>query len=143
MTKVKDNDKVKVHYTGKFTDGQVFDSSLQRQPLEFEVGKGQMIPGFEKAVMGMEKGEKKEIILTPDEAYGEKRKELTQEISNDQLPEDLQPKIGMQLQSRTPEGKEFRVTVADVKDDSIVIDANHPLAGKELVFEIELVEIGS
>ena len=141
MTKVKDNDKVKVHYTGKFKDGQVFDSSLEREPLEFEVGKGQMIPGFEKAVVGMEKGEKKEVNLSPDEAYGEKREELTQEINKDQLPEDLEPKVGMQLQSKTPDGKEFRVTVAEVKDEAIVIDANHPLAGKDLVFEIELVDI--
>ncbi|MDZ7741158.1 MAG: peptidylprolyl isomerase [Bacteroidota bacterium] len=141
MTKVKDNDKVKVHYTGKFKDGQVFDSSLEREPLEFEVGKGQMIPGFEKAVVGMEKGEKKEINLSPDEGYGEKREELTQEVNKDQLPEDLEPKVGMQLQSRTPDGNEFRVTVAEIKDDSILIDANHPLAGKELVFEIELVDI--
>jgi FKBP-type peptidyl-prolyl cis-trans isomerase 2 len=141
MTKVKNNDKVKVHYTGKFKDGKVFDTSVQRGPLEFEVGKGQMIPGFEKAVLGMEKGDKKEVTLSPDEAYGEKRPELTQEVKKEQLPPDLDPKVGMQLQSKTPDGREFTVSVAEVKDDAIIIDANHPLAGKELVFDIELVEI--
>lgn len=141
MTKVKENDKVKVHYTGKLTSGQVFDSSREREPLEFEVGKGQMIPGFEEAVMGMEEGEKKEVTLKPDEAYGERNDQLTQEISNDQLPEDLEPKLGMQLQSKTPDGREFKVMVSEIRENSIVIDANHPLAGRDLVFEIEMVEI--
>lgn len=141
MTKVKENDKVKVHYTGKLTTGQVFDSSREREPIEFEVGKGQMIPGFENAVMGMEKGEKKEVTLKPDQAYGERNDQLTQEIPNNQLPEGLEPKTGMQLESKTPDGRQFRVTIAEVKENSIIIDANHPLAGRDLVFEIELVEI--
>lgn len=141
MTKVKENDRVKVHYTGKLKDGQVFDSSLQREPLEFELGKGQIIPGFENAVIGMEIGDKKEITLLPDDAYGEVNNELVQEVPNDQLPPDLTPQVGMQLQSRTADGREFMVVVAEIRDDSVVIDANHPLAGKELVFEIELVEI--
>jgi FKBP-type peptidyl-prolyl cis-trans isomerase SlpA len=141
MTKVKENDKVKVHYTGKLANGQIFDSSLEREPLEFEVGKGQMIPGFENAVLGMEEGEKKEVTLKPEEAYGERNEQLTQEVPNSQLPEGLEPKTGMQLQSKTPDGREFKVFVSEVKENSIIIDANHPLAGHDLMFEIELVDI--
>jgi FKBP-type peptidyl-prolyl cis-trans isomerase 2 len=141
MSKVKVSAKVKVHYTGKLLDGQIFDSSLEREPLEFEVGQGQMIKGFEAAVLGMEKGDKKEVTLAPEEAYGEHRPEMTQEVKKTDLPEDLKPEVGMTLMSSTPDGQQFKVNVAEVREDSILIDANHPLAGKSLVFDIEVVEI--
>lgn len=141
MSKIKENDTVKVHYTGKLEGGQVFDSSLEREPLEFTVGEGKLIPGFEKAVIGMEKGESKEVNIPKDNAYGDHREELTQEINKTDLPEDIEPKVGMELMSKTPDGREFRVFVKDVKDNAIVIDANHPLAGKDLVFEIEVVDV--
>lgn len=141
MSQVKENDKVKVHYTGKLNNGQVFDSSLERDPLEFTVGQGQMIPGFEKGVMGMEVNEKKTINIPSDEAYGERREELLKEVSNEQLPPDLKPEVGMGLVSKTPEGQEMQLVVAEVKDNSIIVDANHPLAGHDLTFELEVVGI--
>ena len=141
MSQVKENDTVKVHYTGKLVDGQVFDSSLEREPLEFKLGEGQLIPGFENGILNMAVNEKKTINIPSSEAYGEVRQELLQEIPKNELPEDIKPEVGMGLVSRTPEGREIQLVVADVKDESIVVDANHPLAGKELNFEIELIEI--
>lgn len=141
MQKVKENDTVKVHYTGKLNDGQVFDSSLQREPLEFKVGEGNMIKGFENAVLGMAVGENKEVNIPSNEAYGPHREELTQEIKKSDLPAEVNPEVGLQLMSRTPDGREFRVVVSEVKGDTVRIDANHPLAGKDLIFEIEVVEI--
>lgn len=141
MSKIKENDTVKVHYTGKLDGGQVFDSSREREPLEFKVGEGKLIPGFEKAVIGMEKGETKEVNIPKDNAYGDHKEELTQEVKKNDLPEDIDPKVGMELMSKTPDGREFRVFIKDVKDEEIVIDANHPLAGRDLVFEIEVVDV--
>ncbi|MCF8714209.1 peptidylprolyl isomerase [Joostella atrarenae] len=141
MSQVKENDTVKVHYTGKLEDGQVFDSSLEREPLEFTLGEGQLIPGFENGILNMAVNEKKTINIPSSEAYGEVREELLQEIPKKELPEDIEPQKGMGLVSRTPDGREIQLVVADVKDDSIVVDANHPLAGKDLTFEIEVLEI--
>lgn len=141
MSKVKENDTVRIHYTGKLTNGEVFDSSVDREPLEFTVGKGQMIPGMEKGVLDMEVEEKKTLNIPSSEAYGERNEQMMQEVPKTQLPEDLKPEVGQGLISQTPDGKEFQVTVAEVKDDAIVVDANHPLAGKDLVFDIQLVEI--
>ncbi|EIJ40278.1 FKBP-type peptidyl-prolyl cis-trans isomerase [Galbibacter orientalis] len=141
MSQVKENDTVKVHYTGKLVDGQVFDSSLEREPLEFKLGEGQLIPGFENGILNMAVNEKKTINIPSSEAYGEVRQELLQEIPKNELPEDIKPEVGMGLVSRTPEGREIQLVVADVKDESIVVDANHPLAGKDLIFEIEVLEI--
>jgi len=143
MQKVKNNDLVKVHYIGKLQDGQVFDSSREREPIEFNVGEGRLIPGFEKAVEGMSIGEKKEFTVSSEQAYGEMREELVQEIDSNHLPQDLKPEVGMRLISKTPDGQENPVVITEVKDDSVVIDANHPLAGKDLVFEIEVMEIAS
>lgn len=140
--KAKANDKVKVHYTGKLTTGEVFDSSEGRDPLEFTLGGGQMIKGFDEAVDGMELNEQKTVTIPSAEAYGEKRDELIQEISRDQLPEDMQPEIGQKLMATNDLGHQTQVSVTDVSDSAITIDANHELAGKDLVFEIELVEIG-
>lgn len=141
MSKVKKDDTVKVHYTGKLTDGQVFDSSLEREPIEFKVGAGKMIPGFENGVLDMELNEKKNIEIPSGKAYGEVQDELFQEVPKDQLPEDIKPEIGMGLAAQMPDGSQRQLRVAEVKDASIVVDANHPLAGKDLNFEIEVVEI--
>lgn len=141
MSEVKKDNTVKVHYTGKLEDGKIFDSSVDREPLEFKVGEGKIIPGFEDAVVGMNPGESKEIKIEPDDAYGQVRNDLFEEVNKQQLPEDLEPKVGMELLSKTPDGQELRVRVAEVKDESIVIDANHPLAGEDLYFEIQLVEV--
>lgn len=141
MSKVKKDDTVKVHYTGKLNSGEVFDSSVDREPIEFKVGAGMMIPGFEKGVMDMELNEKKNISIPPAEAYGEVNPDLFQEIPKDQLPEEIKPEVGMGLAATLPDGRQQQLRVSEVKEDSIVVDANHPLAGKELNFEIEVVEI--
>ena len=141
MSKVKEHDVVKVHYTGKLTNGQVFDSSLEREPLHVELGKGQLIPGFEKGLLDMEVNEKKTITIDKKEAYGEVNAELFQKVPNDNLPETIEPKQGMELVASRPDGSEQRLRVAEVNDDHIIVDANHPLAGQDLEFELEVVEI--
>lgn len=141
MSQVKKNDTVKIHYTGKLADGVVFDSSEGREPLEFTVGEGNMIPGFENGVIDMKVNEKKTIVIPAEEAYGEVRDELIQEVPKTNLPEDLDPEVGMGLVSVAPNGQEIQFVVREVKEETIVVDANHPLAGKELTFDVELVEI--
>ncbi|MEZ4803404.1 MAG: peptidylprolyl isomerase [Gelidibacter sp.] len=141
MSQVKENDTVKVHYTGKLTDGRVFDSSLQREPLEVTIGKGMLIPGFENALIDMKVNEKKTVEIVKEEAYGDIQKELFHEVKNEQLPPDVKPEIGMGLASKGKDGREHQFRVVDVRDDHIVIDGNHPLAGQNLVFDLELVEI--
>ncbi|MBI6115223.1 FKBP-type peptidyl-prolyl cis-trans isomerase [Salegentibacter maritimus] len=142
MSQVKANDTVKVHYTGKLTDGQVFDSSVERgEPIEFTMGQGQLIPGFEKGLIDMKVNEKKTINIPKEEAYGEPKEELIQEVQKSQLPEEIKPEVGMGLVSKSPDGQEMNLVVRDVKEDSIVVDGNHPLAGKDLVFDLEVVEI--
>ncbi len=141
MTSVKENDVVKVHYTGKLPDGRVFDSSTEREPLQFKVGEGRLIPGFEDAVVGMQEKESKTVTIPHKEAYGDRHDELIQDVSKKQLPENINPEVGMELVSRTKEGQEQVVKVVDVKDEAITIDANHPLAGQDLVFEIEVLDI--
>ena len=141
MSEAKKDNVVKVHYTGKLDNGQVFDSSKDREPLEFKIGEGKLIPGFEKGVIGMKLEESKTIKIPYSEAYGDKKQELMIEVQNQQLPEELKPEIGMELVSKSPDGQEQIVKIAEVKEASIVVDANHPLAGQDLTFEIELVEI--
>tara|TARA_R100000935_G_scaffold8302_7_gene17512 strand:+ start:140632 stop:141078 length:447 start_codon:yes stop_codon:yes gene_type:complete len=141
MSQVKENNTVKVHYTGKLSDGQVFDSSEGREPIEFTIGKGQMIPGFEKGVIDMKLNEKKTITIAKEEAYGDVNDDLKQEVNKSELPEEITPKVGMTLVSKHPSGQEMNLLVTEVKDESIVIDANHPLAGKDLTFDLEVVEI--
>jgi len=141
MTKVKNNDTVKVHYTGTLTDGTIFDSSEDREPLEFTLGQGMLIPGFESAVIGMAVNETRTCNIPCDEAYGEKNPEMVQQVPKSQLPEDLKAEIGMQLMSSMPDGSEFPVMVIDVTDENITVDANHPLAGQDLTFEIKVVSI--
>lgn len=141
MSEAKKGDKVKVHYTGKLVDGAVFDSSVEREPLEFELGAGMMIPGFDKAVHGMKVGDKITTNIAADEAYGQKNTEMVIEVPKEQLPEDLKPEVGQQLAMQQPNGQSIPVVVTKVEDEKVEIDANHPLAGKDLVFDIELVEI--
>ncbi len=141
MQQVKNGDTVKVHYHGKLNDGSTFDSSEGREPLEFEVGSGMVIPGFDDGVTGMAIGEKKTINIPADEAYGQKEDDRVMEFPIDRFPKDLTPEVGMQLNMSNGEGQQMPVVIADVKEDVVVLDANHPLAGKDLTFDLELVEI--
>ncbi|MEJ2535100.1 MAG: peptidylprolyl isomerase [Gammaproteobacteria bacterium] len=142
MTQAKSGDTVKNHYTGTLDDGTQFDSSEGRDPLEFELGSGQVIPGFEKAVEGMSVGDKKSINIAPEDAYGPRQDQMIQDVPKTALPPDLEPEVGMALQARGQDGQTLRLTVTDVAEDSITVDGNHPLAGKALTFDIELVHIG-
>ena len=141
MSVAKKGDNVKVHYTGRLPDGTVFDSSRDREPLEFTIGGGQMIAGFDKAVDGMALGESKTTTFSSEEGYGESNDDMVFTVPKDQLPADLKPEEGQQLSMQHPSGQQIPVVVTKVEENEIVIDANHPLAGKELEFEIELVEI--
>ena len=136
-----DGDTVRVHYTGMLEDKTVFDSSLGREPLEFTMGEGMMISGFENAVRGMSVGQSKTVTLSPEEAYGPHRDEMVFEVGREQLPPELNPAVGQQLQMRQQDGTSVPVLVTDVSEATITVDANHSLAGKDLTFEIELVEI--
>ncbi len=141
MQKVKEGDVVKVHYTGKLTSGEQFDSSIGREPLEFTVGAGQMIKGFDAAMPGMSLGEKKTINIIPEDAYGQRLEEAIINFPKENVPADMQLEPGMQLTLSNQMGQPFPVVVTEIKEDVIILDANHFLAGKELVFDIELVEI--
>jgi peptidylprolyl isomerase len=140
MKKVQNGDTVRVHYTGTLEDGTVFDSSREREPLEFVVGDGQVISGFDSAVAGMEPGEERKVTIAPEDAYGQHRPELTVAVAREQLPDGLEPSVGQQLQVKRDD-QQFRVTVKEVTTDSVLLDANHPLAGEKLTFDLELVEI--
>jgi FKBP-type peptidyl-prolyl cis-trans isomerase 2 len=141
MQQVKSGDKVKVHYHGKLTSGETFDSSAGREPLEFEVGSGMVIKGFDDGVTGMIVGEKKTINIPVDEAYGPKNADMLMDFPKDRFPADMQLELGMQLMMSDPSGQQFPVKVNEIKEDVIVLDGNHPLAGEELIFDLELVEI--
>lgn len=141
MTKVKANDTVEVHYTGKLVNGQVFDSSLEREPLQVQLGQGQLIPGFEKALIDMEVNEKKTVTIAKEEAYGEVHKELFQKVAKADLPESINPEVGMGLVGSRPDGTEQQFRIVEVEEEHIVLDANHPLAGQDLVFDLELIAI--
>ncbi|WP_095588630.1 FKBP-type peptidyl-prolyl cis-trans isomerase [Actibacterium ureilyticum] len=141
MTQVKSGDTVRIHYTGTLADGSTFDSSAGRDPLEFAVGSGQIIPGLDKAMPGMAVGDKKTVEVPADEAYGAHNPDARQAIPRDQIPADIPVEVGLQLQMQTPQGQVMPVVVADVTETEVTLDANHPLAGKDLTFAIELVEI--
>ncbi len=142
MSQVKANDTVKVHYTGKLkANGQIFDTSAEREPLEAQLGQGALIPGFEKGLVDMKVNEKKTIEIPKEEAYGEVMQELFHKVPKDQLPGEIKPEVGMGLMAQNPDGTERQLRVAQVADDHIVVDANHPLAGQDLVFELEVVAI--
>ncbi|MFZ4058922.1 MAG: FKBP-type peptidyl-prolyl cis-trans isomerase [Ferruginibacter sp.] len=141
MAQVKEGDVVRVHYTGKLTNGEQFDSSVGREPLEFTVGAGMMIKGFDAAMPGMTVGEKKTINIAPEDAYGAKSDEAIIEFPAENVPADMKLEPGMQLTLSNQMGQPVPVIVVEVKPDVIILDANHFLAGQELVFDIELVEI--
>ena len=142
MTQVKPGDKVAIHYTGTLLDGTTFDSSEGREPLSFEVGSGMIIPGLDVALPGMEVGEKKTVKIECAEAYGPIRPEMRQAIPREGIPADIPLEIGTQLQMQTPDGQPLPVMVVEVDEATVTLDANHPLAGKDLQFDIELVSIG-
>ena len=137
----KDGDTVNVHYTGKLEDGTVFDSSVEREPLEFTLGAGTIVPAFEEAVRGMQAGQSKTVTIPSQEAYGPRHDEMVLVIERTELPPELKPDVGQQLQMQQPDGRAVSVLVTEVSETTITIDANHPLAGKDLTFEIELLEI--
>ncbi|MBN2367792.1 peptidylprolyl isomerase [Candidatus Woesearchaeota archaeon] len=139
--KIKEGSKVKFHYTGKLTTGEVFDTSENRDALEFIAGKGMIIPGLEKEMMGLKKGDKKTITVKAEDAYGQYNKELEKEVPKGPLPPEMKLEKGAVLYLKSPEGHPIPVRVVDVKEKTIVLDLNHPLAGKDLVFEFEIVEV--
>ena len=141
MAQVKNGDTVKVHYTGKLEDGTVFDSSEGRDPLEFTVGAGQLIPGFDAAVVGMAAGENKTVTIPSEQAYGPHNQEMVVQAERSQFPPETDPQIGMQFQGNAEGGQTLVVTVTAVEGDKITLDGNHPLAGKDLTFDIEMVEV--
>lgn len=142
MAQAKEGDTVKVHYTGTLSDGTVFDSSKDRDPLEFTIGSQQVIPGFEENVKGMAVGDSKTFTLNPGEAYGDRNDQMMVDVERAQMPEDIDPEVGMMLQVQGQDGSVSHVTITEVTDDKVTLDANHPLAGQDLTFEIELQEIG-
>jgi peptidylprolyl isomerase len=139
--KAQQGDTVAVHYTGRLDSGEVFDSSDGRDPLEFTVGTGQVIPGFDQAVDGLEVGETREVRIEPDDAYGEPRDDLLVDVDRNQFPNESEPEVGQQVQVQVAPGQNRVATIAAVDDDSIKLDLNHPLAGQPLTFQVELVEI--
>jgi FKBP-type peptidyl-prolyl cis-trans isomerase 2 len=141
MQQVKKGDTVKVHYHGRLTDGTTFDSSSGREPLQFEVGSGQVIKGFEDGVAGMNVGDKKTIQIPVEDAYGPKDENMLVEFPKSNFPEDLNPEVGMQLNMTNGGGQVIPVTIVEIGEESVMLDANHPLAGQDLIFDIELVEI--
>ena len=141
MGQAKSGDTVKIHYTGTLDDGSEFDSSAGREPLEFSIGGGRVIAGFNSAVDGMTVGESKTVTIPAGEAYGERHEQMIQQVPKTALPDDMKPEVGMQLQSQDPDGQIINVVVSEVSADTVTLDGNHPLAGKALTFAIELVEI--
>jgi peptidylprolyl isomerase len=138
----KQGDTVKVHYTGKLDDGSIFDSSREGDALEFRIGENSIIPGFEQAVIGMRPGESKSMRIPVAEAYGPYQDELVEEVERAMLPEDMEPEVGLRLRARRPDGLEIVLTVTEVGAETVTLDANHPLAGEDLTFDIELVAVG-
>ena len=137
----KDGDKIRFHYVGRLDDGQVFDSSENRDPLEFQVGEGSVIPGVEEALRDMNPGESKSVRIPAEQAYGQHREDLIAEFQKDQLPDEIEPSVGQRLQLRTHEGHSFPAEIVEVTEKTVKLDANHPLAGKALNFDLQLVEI--
>ena len=141
MAQAKAGDTVKVHFTGKLDDGTVFGSSIDNEPLEFTIGEDEIIQGFEQAVVGMSPGESKTATVLADQAYGPHNEEMVLVVDRNQIPEHLKPKVGQQLEVRQADDQTIVVTVTDVSEESVTLDANHPLAGEDLFFDIQLVEI--
>lgn len=140
MTEAKQGDTVKVHYKGTLNDGTVFDSSYERDPLTFTLGDGQIIPGFETAVEGMQEGDSKQVVVPSQDAYGDRNEENMIQVERSNLPDDIEPELGMMLQMKTQDEQVVYVTITDMDESSVTLDGNHPLAGKDLTFDIELLE---
>jgi FKBP-type peptidyl-prolyl cis-trans isomerase 2 len=138
MAEAKTGDTVRVHYTGKLADGTVFDTSKERHPLKFTLGNGQVIAGFEQAIIGMNPGDSKTIRIPPDQAYGEHRKELVITFNRSQLPQGMNPQVGQRLELTQENDQTVLTTIVGVNDTDLLLDANHPLAGKELTFDLQL-----
>ena len=143
MQQANEGDKVKVHYHGRLSTGETFDSSEGRDPLEFTVGAGQMIKGFDDGVKGMQVGDKKTVEINADDAYGQRDAGNLIEFPKDQFPPNMNAEVGMQLMLSNDQGQQFPVVVVEVKEESVVLDANHPLAGQDLIFDIEMMDIQS
>lgn len=143
MAHAKMNDTVVLHYTGSFMDGSVFDSSVDREPFEFTIGQGMVISGLEKGIVGMSEGESKTLNIPAEEAYGLHREDLLGVIGRAQMPANIDLKIGMVLQARSPDGGVANVIVREMNDENVTLDFNHPLAGKELIFEVNLIKISA
>lgn len=141
MTNINEGDTVRVHFTGKLADGTVFETTRDGDPLDFEIGADEVTPGFEEAVLEMTPGESKTVKVQPDKAYGIRREDMVQIVEREKLPTDLEPEVGLALQISYDDENSMVVIITDVTDDRITLDANHPLAGKELTFEIELLEV--
>ena len=141
MCKVKQGNKIKVHYTGQLEDGTVFDSSQDRDPLEFEVGSGQIIPGIDKGVVEMKVGETRKLTVEPENGYGPVREDLVGKVDKSAFPDDIDPQIGQQLQMDRSDGDPIQVVVTAIEGDKVTLGANHPLAGQTLVFDVEVAEI--
>lgn len=141
MAQASNGDTVRVHYTGSLEDGTIFDSSTGREPLEFTLGEGQLIAGFERAVLGMTPGDSVQVTISPEEGYGPHLEEMVIAIGRDKVPEGLALEVDMQVQLQTPDGRPAPATVVEISAESVTLDVNHPLAGKSLVFDIDLVEI--
>lgn len=141
MIGAKNGDKVKVHFTGRLEDGKAFTTSKDGQPLEFTVGEGSVIPGFEKSVVGMETGNTRTVTVPPEEGFGARHEELVVNVKKSELPEEVKPAVGEQLKSYDASGNPFTMTITDMDADTVTLDANHPLAGRTLTFTIELVDI--
>lgn len=141
MRQASEGDTVQVHYEGRLEDGTVFDSSVGGEPLEFTIGRGQVVPGFDQAVLGMEPGQKKTANIPADQAYGDRSEELLFEVNRSDVPSDVELKVGDSVSVGLPNGEAIPVQVAAVTAESVTLDANHPLAGKDLVFDLELVKV--
>lgn len=142
MSLVKNGDTVKAHFTGRLENGEAFTRSEDENPLEFTLGTGELIPGVERGIVGMEVGEKKTIPVPPEQAYGPRREELVVEVKRNDIPENIDPALGKHLLLQTPEGDSITAIITDIGKDTVTLDANHPLAGVTLFFDLELVEIG-
>ncbi|MCU7914682.1 MAG: peptidylprolyl isomerase [Candidatus Thiodiazotropha sp. (ex Gloverina cf. vestifex)] len=141
MRQVQEGDTVRIHYTGTLDNGTQFDTSAGQDPIEFTLGKKDVIPGFEDGVKGMQIGDQKKIHIPADEAYGERNDSLVEQVPLQNFPDDLELQVGMQLQAQSPNGENFNVIVTALNEEAATIDGNHPLAGEALNFELELVEI--
>ncbi|QOL81493.1 FKBP-type peptidyl-prolyl cis-trans isomerase [Pseudooceanicola spongiae] len=141
MSEAKSGDTVRIHYTGTLADGTTFDSSEGRDPLEFTVGSGQIIPGLDKAIPGMAVGDEKKVEIVADEAYGQRDPNAMQSVPREAIPDTIPLEVGLQLQMSSPQGQAIPVTVAEISDEQVLLDANHMLAGKDLIFDVKMVEI--